>query len=626
MTRITDTQKKSRSHHSLNPNRPNVNNDSSLRTKGTIKRLQMYRSSKARRNKDGKIIKPAAFQSHVECGTRARIEPSRTWFANSKVISQSKLQNFEAQIDSVKNDPYKVLMKKTELPVTLLRESAKRKRNHILDTEPFETVFGKKSQRKRPHILKSSLNDLIASVESAQSTYDPSKDGDLEVEDDGTKIAPREIIFGAGQSKRIWNELYKVIDSSDVVVQVMDARNPLGTRCPAIESYMKKEKSHKHMIFVLNKVDLVPTWVTQKWVAMLSAEAPTIAFHASVKHPFGKGALINLFRQFSKLHGMSKQISIGFIGYPNVGKSSVINTLRAKKVCNVAPIAGETKVWQYITLMKKIYLIDCPGIVVSSEDSDEDKVLNGAVRVELVADPYCYIPAILTRIKQEYLERTYKIRGWKDANEFLEKLAQKSGKLLKGGEPDLNTVSKSVLNDWQRGKLPYFVPPPGCTSLKPEPELKFDVQQDLSEIVPVFDEFADENKEEDSSTKTTATTTTNKLQSESETKESSDAEHKEVEDSCEKNSDKEITEDDLEKSTLKEGENETSNNTAEDLTSPQKSIDTSDTKIESNNTNTEKDLQTTPSASSPKSPSKNKMTKGKKMKKVKSSSGLFIVK
>ncbi|CAB4060210.1 NUG2 [Lepeophtheirus salmonis] len=444
-------------------------------------------------------------------------------------------------------------MKKTELPVTLLRESAKRKRNHILDTEPFETVFGKKSQRKRPHILKSN--------------------GDLEVEDDGTKIAPREIIFGAGQSKRIWNELYKVIDSSDVVVQVMDARNPLGTRCPAIESYMKKEKSHKHMIFVLNKVDLVPTWVTQKWVAMLSAEAPTIAFHASVKHPFGKGALINLFRQFSKLHGMSKQISIGFIGYPNVGKSSVINTLRAKKVCNVAPIAGETKVWQYITLMKKIYLIDCPGIVVSSEDSDEDKVLNGAVRVELVADPYCYIPAILTRIKQEYLERTYKIRGWKDANEFLEKLAQKSGKLLKGGEPDLNTVSKSVLNDWQRGKLPYFVPPPGCTSLKPEPELKFDVQQDLSEIV-----------------------------SKSETKESSDAEHKEVEDSCEKNSDKEITEDDLEKSTLKEGENETSNNTAEDLTSPQKSIDTSDTKIESNNTNTEKDLQTTPSASSPKSP------------------------
>jgi ribosome biogenesis GTPase A len=61
-------------------------------------------------------------------------------------------------------------------------------------------------------------------------------------------------------------------------------------------------------------------------------EYPTIAFHASLHHPFGKGSLINLFRQLSKLHQQSKQISVGFIGYPNTGKSSVINTLRSKKV------------------------------------------------------------------------------------------------------------------------------------------------------------------------------------------------------------------------------------------------------------------------------------------------------
>jgi nuclear GTP-binding protein len=84
--------------------------------------------------------------------------------------------------------------------------------------------------------------------------------------------------------------------------------------------------------------------------------------------------LINLFRQLSKLHQQSKQISVGFIGYPNTGKSSVINTLRSKKVCNVAPIAGETKVWQYITLMKKVYLIDCPGVVPPGQETDEEKV------------------------------------------------------------------------------------------------------------------------------------------------------------------------------------------------------------------------------------------------------------
>lgn len=122
-------------------------------------------------------------------------------------------------------------------------------------------------------------------------------------------------------------------------------------------------------------MDLVPTWITQRWVKTLSAEYPTMAFRSSMTHPFGKGSLINLLRQFGKLHSDKKQISVGFIGYPNVGKSSVINTLRSKKVCKVAPIAGETKVWQYITLMRRIFLIDCPGVVFPTGETDEEKVL-----------------------------------------------------------------------------------------------------------------------------------------------------------------------------------------------------------------------------------------------------------
>lgn len=117
-----------------------------------------------------------------------------------------------------------------------------------------------------------------------------------------------------------------------------------------------------------------------KWVQHLSQEHPTLAFHASINHCFGKGALISLLRQFSTLHKDKKQISVGMVGYPNVGKSSIINSLKAKKVCTTAPIPGETKVWQYITLMKRIYMIDCPGIVhPSTEDSETDIVLKGVV-------------------------------------------------------------------------------------------------------------------------------------------------------------------------------------------------------------------------------------------------------
>lgn len=85
-------------------------------------------------------------------------------------------------------------------------------------------------------------------------------------------------------------------------------------------------------VFVLNKCDLVPTWVTRKWIQQLSSSVPTLAFHASLGSNFGKGSLMNLLRQFGKLMSDKKAISVGVVGYPNVGKSSLINTLRSKKV------------------------------------------------------------------------------------------------------------------------------------------------------------------------------------------------------------------------------------------------------------------------------------------------------
>ena len=81
------------------------------------------------------------------------------------------------------------------------------------------------------------------------------------VDDFTTAPVARESVFLKGQSKRIWNELYKVIDSSDVVIHVLDARDPEGTRCRSVEKYIREEAPHKHLIFVVNKCDLVPTGV-----------------------------------------------------------------------------------------------------------------------------------------------------------------------------------------------------------------------------------------------------------------------------------------------------------------------------------------------------------------------------
>ena len=140
---------------------------------------------------------------------------------------------------------------------------------------PFADTFGPKMQRKRVKLGVSSVEDLAESTTQSHDSYLDRLDeqlllsgnsgaepvGEAVKADDGYITSAREAIFNKGQSKRIWNELYKVIDSSDVVIHVLDARDPLGTRCRSVEKYIKEEAPHKHLIFVLNKCDLVPTRV-----------------------------------------------------------------------------------------------------------------------------------------------------------------------------------------------------------------------------------------------------------------------------------------------------------------------------------------------------------------------------
>jgi nuclear GTP-binding protein len=146
-----------------------------------------------------------------------------------------------------------------------------------------------------------------------------------------------------------------------------------------------------------------------------------------------------------------RQISVGIIGYPNTGKSSVINALMAKKCCKTAPVPGETKVWQYITLTRRIFLIDCPGVVYDTGDDETEIVLKGVVRAERLSTPTDYIPAILGRVQKKYIQKHFGLPGdWEDSTDFLTRLAIKMGKLIKGGEPDLNNVAIQVINDFQR--------------------------------------------------------------------------------------------------------------------------------------------------------------------------------
>jgi nuclear GTP-binding protein len=466
----------SASHSSSNPDRALKHAKvvgGHARTKSTMKLLKLRdRGGNPVRNASGRIVQAAEFQSTKTSGTRARVQPDRRWFGNTRVIGQAQLQKFQEEGKKAINDPYKMILRQSKLPISLINDKVDKARPHLV--ENHSKVFGSKSTRKRVNLRVGGLMELVGKADNDADKYTPGQDHNLLRAETGSLKFTNEsgvnnvynngqpVQMRAGQSKRIWGELYKVIDSSDVILNILDARDPEGTRCRHIENYLKREKPHKHLVFILNKADLVPPWITQKWVAILSKERPTLAFHAGrFEKPFGKGALISLLRQFGKLHSDKKNISVGLCGYPNVGKSSVINSLRNKKVCNVAPIPGETKVWQYVTLMKNIYLVDCPGVVYNhSTDSEIDTVLKGVIRTQYLESPEDYIPQVLERVKTDHIKRHYQIAVWTSALDFLEKVAKRTGKLLKGGDPDTVAVGKMVLNDWQRGKLPYFEHPP----------------------------------------------------------------------------------------------------------------------------------------------------------------------
>jgi nuclear GTP-binding protein len=109
-----------------------------------------------------------------------------------------------------------------------------------------------------------------------------------------------------------------------------------------------------------------------------------------------------------------------------------------------------------------VFLVDCPGVVHdSSHNSEAESVLKGVVRVESLGTRASeYVPALLDRVDPKYIARTYGIPSWSSPDDYLEKMARKTGKLLKKGEPDVNAVGRMMLADFQRGKLPWFVQPP----------------------------------------------------------------------------------------------------------------------------------------------------------------------
>ncbi|NWS25730.1 GNL3 protein, partial [Polioptila caerulea] len=310
-------------------------------------------------------------------------------------------------------------------------------------------------------------------------------------------------LLNKNSKKSFCRELMKVLEASDVVLEVLDARDPMGCRCPQLEQAVTCSGGNKKLLLVLNKIDLVPKDNIEKWLKYLKKEFPTVAFKSATmmkdktmeqvtkryarvdfsetSQYFGSKCLLKLLQEYGRTQ--DKAIQVGVVGFPNVGKSSIINSLKGKRACNVGLARGVTKSMQTVHLDKQTKMLDSPSIIADPSNSALALALRSIIDPEGSdsADVLEGVKAIINHCSKQQVMMHYNIPDFRDPEEFLSLLAQKRGMLKKGGVPDIENMAKLVLCDWTGARIKYYSQPPEFQ--KPPPYL---TEQKIAEMQEGF--------------------------------------------------------------------------------------------------------------------------------------------
>lgn len=356
---------------------------------------------------------------------------------------------------------------------------------------------------------------LIASARAAADTYDRTLQADVMDEDEDDSDAPQDdsthLSIGQASSRRTYDKVFKsVIEQADVVLYVLDARDPEGTRSRDVErSIMAAAAGGKRLILVVNKIDLVPPKVLREWLVYLRRYFPTLPLRAAGAaanaHTFNhrdltasstSAALFKALKSFANAKELKRAVSVGVIGYPNVGKSSVINALlsrlsgrgsSSRVACPAGAEAGVTTSIRSVKIDSKLTLLDSPGVVFPSSSSVQSAglvnlknateahahlVLLNAVPPKQIDDPIPAVNLLLRRLSaspdlMQKLTEVYDVPALLPSKvdgdvttDFLVQVARKRGRLGRGGIPNLAGAAMNVVTDWRDGRIQGWVDPP----------------------------------------------------------------------------------------------------------------------------------------------------------------------
>jgi len=254
----------------------------------------------------------------------------------------------------------------------------------------------------------------------------------------------KEIRNNTTQKKaNFWGVVNNVIAESDILLLVLDSRMVNETRHPEIERKIKNKG--KKIIYVLNKCDLVSKEILDK----AKKDFENCVFMSAVKH-YGT----NLLRAEIMKINKGKHATVGVLGYPNVGKSSIINALAGRGSAPVGNRPGYTKGLQKIRVSLKIAMLDTPGVLPDLEGNDVKHILIGSLDPHKAKDPELAAEILLEKQRDRVFDwYGVEINEDEDGYEIIEKIAVKLNCLIRGGKPDIRRTAINVIMDWQRGKI-----------------------------------------------------------------------------------------------------------------------------------------------------------------------------